>query len=177
MANPFFGASRAPGWFGPYGGRFVPETLIEPLRELETAYDDARRDPFFQARLARELATYVGRPTPLTYAPRLSARTGLRVWLKREDLAHTCAHKINNTVGQVLLALRMGKKRVIAETGAGQHGVAAAAAAARFGLPCSVYMGTDDMARQAPNVGRMEFLGAEVVPVTSGARTLKDATS
>ncbi len=177
MANPFFGASRAPGWFGPYGGRFVPETLIEPLRELETAYDDARRDPFFQARLARELATYVGRPTPLTYAPRLSARTGLRVWLKREDLAHTGAHKINNTVGQVLLALRMGKKRVIAETGAGQHGVAAAAAAARFGLPCSVYMGTDDMARQAPNVARMEFLGAEVVPVTSGARTLKDATS
>ena len=155
----------------------MPETLIEPLRELETAYDDARRDPFFQARLARELATYVGRPTPLTYAPRLSARTGLRVWLKREDLAHTGAHKINNTVGQVLLALRMGKKRVIAETGAGQHGVAAAAAAARFGLPCSVYMGTDDMARQAPNVGRMEFLGAEVVPVTSGARTLKDATS
>jgi tryptophan synthase beta chain len=165
------------GWFGPYGGRFVPETLIEPLRELETAYAAARRDPKFQARLARELSTYVGRPTPLTFAERLSDATGLRVWLKREDLTHTGAHKINNTVGQVLLAVRMGKKRVIAETGAGQHGVATAAAAARFGLPCAVYMGTDDMARQAPNVGRMKFLGAEVIPVTSGSRTLKDATS
>jgi tryptophan synthase beta chain len=177
MGNPSPGTSRAPGWFGPYGGRFVPETLIEPLRELEAAYASARRDPGFRARLARELATYVGRPTPLTFAERLSAATGLRVWLKREDLTHTGAHKINNTVGQVLLAKRMGKKRVIAETGAGQHGVATAAAAARFGLPCAVYMGTDDMARQAPNVGRMKFLGAEVVPVTSGSRTLKDATS
>ena len=171
------GISRAPGWFGPYGGRFVPETLMEPLRALEAAYEEAKRDKAFQARLARELATYVGRPTPLTFAERLSDETGLRVWLKREDLTHTGAHKINNTVGQVLLAKRMGKKRVIAETGAGQHGVATAAAAARFGLPCAVYMGTDDMARQAPNVGRMKFLGATVVPVTSGSRTLKDATS
>ena len=171
-------AMKSPsGWFGPYGGRFVPETLIEPLRALEAAYASARRDPAFQKRLARELLTYVGRPTPLTFAERLSDETGLRVWLKREDLTHTGAHKINNTVGQVLLAKRMGKKRVIAETGAGQHGVATAAAAARFGLPCAVYMGVDDMARQAPNVGRMKFLGATVVPVTSGSRTLKDATS
>jgi len=177
MERPSDGISRASGFFGPYGGRFVPETLVEPLRELEAAYAAARRDPKFRARLARELATYVGRPTPLTFAERLSAETGLRVWLKREDLTHTGAHKINNTVGQVLLARRMGKKRVIAETGAGQHGVATAAAAARFGLPCAVYMGTDDMARQAPNVGRMKFLGAEVIPVTSGSRTLKDATS
>ncbi len=167
----------APGRFGPFGGRFVPETLVQPLRELEAAYGAARRDRAFQVRLGRELATYVGRPTPLTFAERLSGETGLRVWLKREDLTHTGAHKINNTVGQVLLALRMGKKRVIAETGAGQHGVATAAAAARFGLPCAVYMGVDDMARQAPNVGRMKFLGARVVPVTSGSRTLKDATS
>jgi tryptophan synthase beta chain len=168
---------RPSGWFGPYGGRFVPETLIEPLRALEAAYASARHDPAFQKRLARELLTYVGRPTPLTFAERLSDETDLRVWLKREDLTHTGAHKINNTVGQVLLAVRMGKKRVIAETGAGQHGVATAAAAARFGLPCAVYMGVDDMARQAPNVGRMKFLGATVVPVTSGSRTLKDATS
>jgi len=177
MGNPSRGAPRAPGWFGPYGGRFVPETLVEPLRELEAAYEAAKRDRGFQAELARELASYVGRPTPLTYAGRLSEALGLRVWLKREDLTHTGAHKINNTVGQVLLAKRMGKSRVIAETGAGQHGVATAAAAARFGLPCAVYMGTDDMARQAPNVGRMKFLGAEVIPVTSGSRTLKDATS
>ena len=166
-----------PGFFGPYGGRFVPETLIEPLRELEAAYAAARRDARFRRDFARVLATYVGRPTPLTFADRLSKELGLRVWLKREDLTHTGAHKINNTVGQVLLARRMGKTRVIAETGAGQHGVATAAAAARFGLPCRVYMGTEDMARQAPNVGRMKFLGAEVVPVESGSRTLKDATS
>ncbi len=165
------------GRFGPFGGRFVPETLVQPLRELEAAYDSARRDKAFQAHVAHELATYVGRPTPLTFAARLSEETNLRVWLKREDLTHTGAHKINNTVGQVLLAKRMGKKRVIAETGAGQHGVATAAAAARFGLPCAVYMGTEDMARQEPNVGRMKFLGATVVPVTSGSRTLKDATS
>ena len=177
LCYPSRAMKRPPGWFGPYGGRFVPETLIEPLRALEAAYDLARRDPAFQKRVARELLTYVGRPTPLTFAERLSDVTGLRVWLKREDLTHTGAHKINNTVGQVLLAKRMGKKRVIAETGAGQHGVATAAAAARFGLPCAVYMGTDDMARQAPNVGRMKFLGATVVPVTSGSRTLKDATS
>jgi tryptophan synthase beta chain len=165
------------GWFGSFGGRFVPETLVEPLRQLEAAYRDAQRDPRFKERLRRELATYVGRPTPLTFANGLSRKTGLRVWLKREDLTHTGAHKINNTIGQVLLALRMGKKRVIAETGAGQHGVATAAAAARFGLPCSVYMGVDDMARQAPNVGRMTFLGADVIAVTAGSRTLKDATS
>ena len=177
MGNPSRGKRRSPGWFGPFGGRFVPETLVEPLRALEAAYNDARRDPAFAARLARELSTYVGRPTPLTFAPRLSVEAGARVWLKREDLTHTGAHKINNTVGQVLLAVRMGKKRVIAETGAGQHGVATAAAAARFGLPCAVYMGTDDMARQAPNVGRMKLLGAEVIPVTSGSKTLKDATS
>ncbi|MFI5362200.1 MAG: tryptophan synthase subunit beta [Elusimicrobiota bacterium] len=177
MNHPSGGTSRGPGWFGPFGGRFVPETLVEPLRALEAAYADARRDPAFRARLARELSTYVGRPTPLTFAPRLSVEAGARVWLKREDLTHTGAHKINNTVGQVLLAVRMGKSRVIAETGAGQHGVATAAAAARFGLPCAVYMGTDDMARQAPNVGRMKLLGAEVIPVTSGSRTLKDATS
>ena len=177
MGTPSRAARLTPGWFGPFGGRFVPETLVEPLRALEAAYDEARRDPEFQARLARELSTYVGRPTPLTFAPRLSVEAGARVWLKREDLTHTGAHKINNTVGQVLLAVRMGKKRVIAETGAGQHGVATAAAAARFGLPCAVYMGTDDMARQAPNVGRMKLLGATVIPVTSGSKTLKDATS
>jgi tryptophan synthase beta chain len=168
---------RGAGWFGPFGGRFVPETLVEPLRALEAAYNEARRDPSFRRGLARELTTYVGRPTPLTFAPRLSEETGLRVWLKREDLTHTGAHKINNTMGQVLLAKRMGKKKIVAETGAGQHGVATAAAAARFGLPCAVYMGVDDMARQAPNVGRMKLLGAEVVPVSSGSRTLKDATS
>lgn len=165
------------GWFGPYGGRFVPETLVEPLRELEAAYADAKKDRAFRKRLHDELRAYVGRPTPLTFAERLSRELSLRVWLKREDLTHTGAHKINNTVGQVLLAARMGKKRVIAETGAGQHGVAAAAAAARFGLPCTVYMGVEDMARQAPNVGRMRFLGAEIVPVSSGSKTLKDATS
>ena len=166
-----------PGWFGHFGGRFVPETLIEPLRELEAAYDAARRDPRFKAELKHELATFVGRPTPLTFAGRLSERLNLRVWLKREDLTHTGAHKINNTVGQILLARRMGKKRVIAETGAGQHGVATAAAAARAGLPCVVYMGTEDMARQAPNVARMRMMGATVVAVESGSRTLKDATS
>jgi tryptophan synthase beta chain len=177
MGNSSRGTRHSPGWFGPFGGRFVPETLVEPLRALEAAYEDARRDPAYRSRLARELATYVGRPTPLTFAPRLSVEAGARVWLKREDLTHTGAHKINNTIGQVLLAVRMGKTRVIAETGAGQHGVATAAAAARFGLPCAVYMGTDDMARQAPNVGRMKLLGATVIPVTSGSRTLKDATS
>ena len=171
------GAPRGPGWFGPFGGAFVPETLIEPLRELEAAYAAARRDPRFKAELGHELATFVGRPTPLTFAGRLSTALGLRVWLKREDLTHTGAHKINNTVGQILLARRMKKKRVIAETGAGQHGVATAAAAARAGLPCVVYMGTDDMARQAPNVARMKMLGATVVAVDAGSKTLKDATS
>lgn len=165
------------GYYGPFGGCFVPETLVEPLLELEKAYAQARRDSGFQRELARLLSDFVGRPTPLTFAARLSARLGLRLYLKREDLAHTGAHKINNTVGQALLAKRLGKTRLIAETGAGQHGVATAAAAAHFGLKCVVFMGTEDMKRQAPNVDRMRLLGAEVVPVSSGTKTLKDATS
>ncbi len=165
------------GYFGSFGGRFVPETLVEPLRRLEAAYLAARRDAAFRRELAGELASFVGRPTPLTFAGRLSAELGIRLYLKREDLAHTGAHKINNTVGQALLARRMGKTRLIAETGAGQHGVATAAAAARYGLTCAVFMGTDDMKRQAPNVDRMRLLGAEVVPVSAGTKTLKDATS
>jgi tryptophan synthase beta chain len=163
------------GRFGPYGGRFVPETLMEPLRELEEAYLDARGDPAFRAELATRLRDYVGRPTPLTEAERLSARLGCRVFLKREDLCHTGAHKINNALGQGLLVRRMGKKRVVAETGAGQHGVASATVCALLGLSCVVYMGTEDMARQAPNVRRMRLLGAEVRGVESGSRTLKDA--
>ena len=166
------------GYFGPYGGRFVPETLMEPLLELERAYAAARKDPAFRRELAALLRDFVGRPTALTFAERLTSRLGgARIYLKREDLAHTGAHKINNTVGQALLARRMGKKRLIAETGAGQHGVAAAAAAARFGMPCRVFMGSEDMRRQAPNVRRMRLLGAEVVEVDAGTRTLKDATS
>jgi len=165
------------GYFGPFGGRFVPETLVEPLRRLEAAYADARSDPAFRAELSRELKDFVGRPTALTYAGNLSRELKLRLFLKREDLAHTGAHKINNTVGQVLLARRMGKTRVIAETGAGQHGVATAAAAARYGLSCRVFMGTEDMRRQAPNVARMRLLGAQVMAVEAGSRTLKDATS
>jgi len=163
------------GHFGPYGGRYVPETLMEPLRELESAYAEARRDPAFREELARLLRDFVGRPTPLTFAGRLSAKLGCRVWLKREDLCHTGAHKINNALGQALLVKRMGKTRVVAETGAGQHGVASATVCALFGLECVVYMGTEDMARQAPNVRRMRLLGAEVRPVASGSRTLKDA--
>jgi tryptophan synthase beta chain len=163
------------GRFGPWGGRYVPETLMEPLAELEAAYAQARRDPAFRGGLADALRDYVGRPTPLSLADRLSARLGCRVYLKREDLCHTGAHKINNAVGQALLARRMGKQRVVAETGAGQHGVAAATACAWLGLRCAVYMGTEDMARQAPNVLRMRLLGAEVLPVESGSRTLKDA--
>ncbi len=164
------------GYFGPYGGRFVPETLMAPLDELEAAYRAARTDRTFQARLDDLLTTFVGRPTPLYPARRLSAELGgARVWLKREDLCHTGAHKINNAVGQALLAHKMGKSRVIAETGAGQHGVAAATAAALLGLECRVYMGEEDMRRQAPNVSRMRLLGAEVVAVDSGSRTLKDA--
>jgi tryptophan synthase beta chain len=165
----------AQGHFGPYGGRFVPETLMEPLRELEAAYADARRDPAFQAELAAALRDYVGRPTPLTLAGRLSDELGCRVLLKREDLCHTGAHKINNALGQALLVKRMGKRRVVAETGAGQHGVATATVCAWLGLECVVYMGTEDMARQAPNVRRMRLLGAEVRQVASGSRTLKDA--
>jgi len=163
------------GHFGPYGGRYVPETLMEPLRELEEAYAEARRDPAFGQELDRLLRDFVGRPTPLTLAERLSASSGCRVYLKREDLCHTGAHKINNALGQALLAKRMGKSRVVAETGAGQHGVASATVCALLGLECVVYMGTEDMARQAPNVRRMRLLGAEVKGVDSGARTLKDA--
>jgi tryptophan synthase beta chain len=165
----------AAGHFGPYGGRYVPETLMDPLRELEAAYTEARREPSFRSALADALRDYAGRPTPLFLAERLSAETRCRVYLKREDLCHTGAHKINNAVGQALLARRMGKERVVAETGAGQHGVAAATACAWLGLRCIVYMGTEDMARQAPNVLRMRLLGAEVRPVDSGSRTLKDA--
>ncbi len=163
------------GRFGAYGGRYVPETLMPALMELEAAYQAARRDPAFKKELSDHLATYVGRPTSLYFAERLSARLGGRIYLKREDLCHTGAHKINNTMGQILLTLRMGKSRVIAETGAGQHGVATATAAARFGLACEVYMGTNDMARQAINVIRMRLLGATVTGVSSGSRTLKDA--
>ncbi len=165
------------GRFGPFGGRYVPETLIAALDELTATYDTARDDPAFRSELDGLLSSYVGRPTPLTAAPRLSHAVGARVWLKREDLCHTGAHKINNTIAQVLLARRMGKHRIIAETGAGQHGVATATACARFGLECVIFMGTEDMERQRLNVYRMEVLGATVIPVTSGTRTLKDATN
>jgi len=163
--------------FGNYGGRYVPETLIPALDSLEAALAEAMRDPDFVAELDNLLATYVGRPSPLSDAPRLSALVGAPVLLKREDLNHTGAHKINNTVGQALLARRMGKRRIIAETGAGQHGVATATICARFGLQCVVYMGEEDMRRQALNVFRMRLMGAQVIPVTSGTRTLKDATT
>ncbi len=163
--------------FGPYGGRFVPEVLVAALDELTLAWGEARDDAVFGDDLARLLRDFVGRPTPLYAADRLSERVGRRVYLKREDLAHTGAHKINNAVGQALLAKRMGKRRVIAETGAGQHGVASATACALLGLECVVYMGTEDMRRQAPNVERMRLLGAEVAPVEAGARTLKEAVS
>lgn len=165
------------GRFGVYGGRYVPETLIAALDELARVYDHAAADRAFQSELDGLRRTYAGRPTPLSDTPRLSAHVGCRVLLKREDLNHTGAHKINNTLGQVLLALRMGKRRIIAETGAGQHGVATATACARFGLECVVYMGEEDMARQRLNVYRMRVLGATVVPVGSGTRTLKDATN
>jgi tryptophan synthase beta chain len=163
--------------FGPYGGRYVPEVLVPALDELSVAWAEARVDPEFQETLAAMLRDYVGRPTPLYRAERLSDRLGRRTYLKREDLAHTGAHKINNAVGQALLAQRMGKRRVIAETGAGQHGVAAATACALLGLECVVYMGVEDMRRQAPNVERMGLLGADVAPVEAGARTLKEAVS
>jgi tryptophan synthase beta chain len=158
--------------FGRFGGRYVPETLIPALDELDAAFDQAWEDRSFHADFDQLLRDYVGRPTPLTEAPRLSARVGAHVWLKREDLNHTGAHKINNTIGQALLARRMGKQRIIAETGAGQHGVATATICARFGLQCVVYMGEEDMRRQALNVFRMRLLGATVVPVSSGTRTL-----
>ena len=163
--------------FGVYGGQYVPETLMPALEELEAAFAAAQSDRAFRDELDAMLRDYVGRPSPLTAAPRFGARLGTHVWLKREDLNHTGAHKINNTVGQVLLALRMGKRRIIAETGAGQHGVATATVCARYGLECVVYMGEEDMRRQALNVFRMRLLGATVVPVTSGTRTLKDATT
>jgi tryptophan synthase beta chain len=163
--------------FGAFGGRYVPETLIPALDELEAAYALAQSDASFLNELSTLLSTYVGRPSPLSDAPRLSERIGATVYLKREDLNHTGAHKINNTVGQVLLARRMGKARIIAETGAGQHGVATATVCARFGLQCVVYMGEEDMRRQQLNVFRMRLMGAEVIPVTSGTRTLKDATT
>ncbi len=164
------------GRFGPFGGRYVPETLTRALDELAMEYGKACRDVEFQNELDELLRTYVGRPSPLYFARRLSEHCGgAQIWLKREDLNHTGAHKINNTLGQALLTLRMGKKRVIAETGAGQHGVATATACARFGLPCVVYMGEEDVRRQSPNVYSMKLLGAEVRPVTSGSRTLRDA--
>jgi tryptophan synthase beta chain len=167
----------APDRFGKFGGKYVPETLIPALEELEIAYESAMRDAAFRAELDQLLREYVGRPSALSFAPRLSERVGTPVWLKREDLNHTGAHKINNTVGQALLAMRMGKKRIVAETGAGQHGVATATICARFGLTCVVYMGEEDMRRQQLNVFRMQLLGATVIPVTAGTRTLKDATS
>jgi tryptophan synthase beta chain len=163
--------------FGPYGGRYVPETLIAALDELTAAWAEAKEDGDFQQRLAALNRDFIGRPTPLYLAERLSERVGSRVYLKREDLAHTGAHKINNAIGQALLAQRMGKQRVIAETGAGQHGVATATACALLGLECAVYMGSEDIRRQAPNVERMKLLGAEVLPVEAGARTLKEAVS
>jgi tryptophan synthase beta chain len=163
--------------FGPYGGRYVPETLIAALDELSVAWGEARQDDAFDKRLRLLHRDFVGRPTPLYLADRLSARAGRRIYLKREDLAHTGAHKINNAIGQALLAERMGKPRVIAETGAGQHGVATATACALLGLECVVYMGSEDIRRQRPNVERMGLLGAEVVPVEAGARTLKEAVS
>ncbi len=163
------------GRYGPFGGRYVPETLIPALERLDAGIKRWLKDPEYQAELTRELNTWVGRPTPLSYAHTLSARWGAHVWMKREDLAHTGAHKINSAMGQALLAKRLGAKRVVAETGAGQHGVASAAACARLGLPCTVYMGAVDIERQAPNVGRMKLMGATVVPVTGGDQTLRAA--
>jgi tryptophan synthase beta chain len=165
------------GRFGPYGGRYVPETLVAALDDLTALYDGVRDDRAFWAEYESLLSEFVGRPSPLTAAPRLGAEVGTTVLLKREDLNHTGAHKINNTIGQALLAVRMGKRRIIAETGAGQHGVATATVCARFGLECVVYMGAEDVARQRLNVYRMQLLGATVVPVESGTRTLKDATN
>ena len=163
----------AGGHFGPYGGRYVPEVLMAPIEELEAAYLAARKDPAFQSELADLLHNYAGRPTPLYYAKRVSEILGgAKIYLKREDLLHTGAHKINHCLGQVLLARRMGKRRIIAETGAGQHGVATATACALFGLPCQVYMGEEDVRRQKLNVFKMRSMGTEVIPVTTGSRTL-----
>ena len=166
------------GHFGPYGGMFVPETLMEPLNELTRVYKEARKDPAFKKELDYYLREYVGRPTPLYFAERMTRELGgPKIYLKREDLCHTGAHKINNSMGQILLAKRMGKTRIIAETGAGQHGVATATVAAMFGMECDVYMGEEDIRRQRLNVLRMELLGARVMPVRTGSRTLKDATN
>jgi tryptophan synthase beta chain len=183
MSSILQSPATAPGRFGPYGGRYVPETLMVPLFELERAYEVAKSDASFQSQLQSLLKNFAGRPTPLQFASRLTAHlgglaptgSGPRIYLKREDLLHTGAHKINNAIGQGLLALKMGKPRIVAETGAGQHGVASATIAAQLGLECVVYMGTEDMARQALNVARMRLLGAQVVAVDSGSRTLKDA--
>src|SRR5881398_2250315 len=180
LTTPVFGKRDpdARGYYGAYGGRFVPETLVAPIDELTAAYFRVREDEGFCTELGQLLRDYVGRPTPLYEAKRLTASAGgARLVLKREDLAHTGSHKINNALGQTLLAARMGKPRVIAETGAGQHGVATATACALLGLECVVYMGTEDIRRQAPNVERMRLLGAEVAPVEAGARTLKEAVS
>jgi tryptophan synthase beta subunit len=166
------------GWYGEFGGQYVPETLVAALHQLEQAWEDASKDASFHDELNGLLEHYVARPTPLTFAPRLTDKIGgAKIWLKREDLAHTGAHKINNTMGQALLAKRMGKQRVIAETGAGQHGVATATACAKLGLSCEVYMGAEDVRRQALNVFRMRLLGATVNVVDSGSKTLKDATN
>ncbi|GLQ04969.1 tryptophan synthase subunit beta [Sneathiella chinensis] len=174
--NTFRSGPDETGHFGIYGGRFVAETLMPLILELNEAYEASKKDPEFAARLSSLLKHYVGRESPLYFAERLTEHFGgAKIYLKREDLNHTGAHKINNCMGQILLALRMGKKRIIAETGAGQHGVATATVAARFGLPCAIYMGETDIERQKPNVFRMKLMGAEVVPVTSGSRTLKDA--
>ena len=176
MSSILQSPTTAPGRFGPYGGRYVPETLMVPLFELERAYEEAKSDVRFQAQLQDLLKNFAGRPTPLQFASRLTEKLGgPRIYLKREDLLHTGAHKINNAIGQGLLAKKMGKPRIVAETGAGQHGVASATVAAHLGLDCVVYMGTEDMARQALNVSRMRMLGAQVVGVDSGSRTLKDA--
>jgi tryptophan synthase beta chain len=178
MSSLYESVPDAHGHFGQYGGTFVPETLWTALQELDREYSAARQDPAFHAELDDLLANYVGRPTPLYFAERLTERLGgAKVYLKREDLLHTGAHKINNAIGQILLARRMGKKRIIAETGAGQHGVATATVAARFGCECVIYMGAVDMERQALNVARMRFLGAKVVPVTAGQATLKEAVN
>ncbi|MGA2098699.1 MAG: tryptophan synthase subunit beta [Candidatus Acidiferrum sp.] len=176
MSSTLHTATFAPGRFGPYGGRYVPETLMVPLFELERAYEAAKSDPQFQVEFASLLKNFAGRPTPLQFAARLTSHLGgPRIYIKREDLLHTGAHKINNAIGQGLLAVKMGKPRIVAETGAGQHGVASATVAAHLGLECVVYMGTEDMARQSLNVSRMRMLGAQVVGVESGSRTLKDA--
>ena len=178
IAQKIYTQPDSNGKFGKYGGKFVPETLITPLLELEAAYDLIKTDPDFNTQLAKLNKDYTGRPTPLTFAERLTQHYGrAKIYFKREDLCHTGAHKINNVLGQILLAKKIGKKRIIAETGAGQHGVATATACAKFGLKCVVYMGEIDIERQKPNVFRMKLLGAEVIPVTSGSKTLKDATN